>query len=59
MYSQKQKITPKEVDNKRYVPDGVSIFDLIMPWKQDIIAQKDSISKDLYKVVQLTGKNKV
>ena len=41
----------KEVDNKRYVPDGVSIFDLIMPWKQDIISQKDSVSKDLYKVV--------
>ena len=35
---QKKVIAPKIVDNKRYVPDGVSIFDLIMPWKQDVIA---------------------
>jgi len=33
----KKQIAPKEVDNKRYVPDGISIFDLIMPWKQDVV----------------------
>lgn len=57
--SGKSSAPKDEADNRRYVPDGVSIFDLIMPWKQEVKPQAGQVPKDLHKVVTISGKNKV
>jgi len=49
-------------NERRKVPDGVSVFDLIMPWKAEVVEQKplSTIEKEgLAKVVQVSGKDKV
>lgn len=43
-------------DGKRKVPDGVSIFDLIMPWKNDIKQQKPSEAINASKVLKTKTK---
>ena len=46
-------------NEKRKVPNGVSVFDLIMPWKQDVTNQSGTVSfqKDnLAKIVNATSK---
>lgn len=56
---------PKEetvVENeKRKVPTGVSVFDLIMPWKTEIVQQDTTnlIKDGIAKMVTCSGKSKV
>lgn len=48
-------------DEKRKVPPGVSVFDLIMPWKSEVTKQDTiTLTKDGYsKIVSCSGKTKV
>jgi hypothetical protein len=45
---QREKVVAKEdkeinmPDAQRLVPKGFSVFDLIMPWKNEIVQQKES-----------------
>ena len=48
-------------NEKRKVPLGVSVFDLIMPWKSDVVGQDTSnlCKNGLSKVVTCSSKSKV
>jgi hypothetical protein len=48
-------------NEKRKVPPGISVFDLIMPWKSDVVQQETSslLKDDLSNIVTCSGKNKV
>ena len=56
-----QKEETETENEKRKVPLGVSVFDLIMPWKSEVVKQDTSnLLKDGYsKIVCCSGKNKV
>jgi hypothetical protein len=47
-------------NEKRKVPAGISVFDLIMPWKSDVVLQDTTnLSKDGYsRVVSCSSKSK-
>lgn len=44
---------------KRLVPEGVSVFDLIMPWKTEVNLKQGAVSDGLSKTVTFSSKNRV
>ena len=56
-----KKEEPAGENEKRKVPLGISVFDLIMPWKADVVGQDTSnlCKSGLSKVVSCSSKSKV